>query len=35
MSTHHLMVPEVYARHRAHSLFVKSFADASMSDAGR
>jgi aminocarboxymuconate-semialdehyde decarboxylase len=31
----HLMVPEVYAATSAHSLFVKSFADASMSEAAK
>jgi len=31
----HLMVPEVYAATSAQSLFVKSFADATMSEAAR
>ena len=31
----HLMVPEVYAATSAHSLFVKSFADAAMSEAAK
>jgi aminocarboxymuconate-semialdehyde decarboxylase len=31
----HLMVPEVYAATSAHSLFVKSFADATMSEAAK
>jgi aminocarboxymuconate-semialdehyde decarboxylase len=31
----HLMVPEVYAATSAHSLFVKSFADANMSEAAK
>jgi aminocarboxymuconate-semialdehyde decarboxylase len=31
----HLMVPEVYAATSAHSLFVRSFADATMSEAAK